>query len=876
MSKNNILLKGLTSNEIEKIRNEKGTNAMPPPPVRHWFQLLLGVAADKTIIILSVAAAISIGISLYSGENIFEGLGILIAVGIAIFVGFLSELRSNRAFQSLIEESEKIRVKVVRDGKFHTVTSDDIVCGDVVLLETGDKIPADGKILQTIELTFNTSMITGESASLSAEEGTEVFRGFSVLTGEGAMLVEKVGMQTEMGKIREALAGEPEPTPLQERLGEMADKIGLLGTAAALAIFFALLLRNYFVNDFALISAQMARQLLNAFIVAVTIVVVAVPEGLPLAVTLSLALNMRRMAKDKNLVRTLSASETLGSATVICSDKTGTLTLNRMRVSSLWTPEGKLEGAVSKCILEGSDRLFNHLLAVNSTAHLEEKNSGKMDYIGNPTEGSMLLLLNEKGKNYLQIRENTDIITRKPFSSARKMMSTLINWDEKSKMLLVKGAPERILEKCIDSASYEDSELIPLSELNTEINQILEKSAGRGERVLALAWKKLPSDTVEYDENGMTLWGFVIIRDPVRKEVAGAIRECNSAGIDVKIVTGDNPLTAKSIGEELNLMMEDDIILEGDEFEKMSDSEITEILPRLRILARSRPNDKFRLVSLLKDAKEVVAVTGDGTNDAPAMRKADVGVSMGISGTEVAKEASDVVLLDDNFSSIVKGVLWGRNLQTNIRRFLQFQLTVNVAALSVAFVGALIGGKPPLTAVQLLWVNLIMDTLAAVALGLEPPQSHLMKSKPKDRTAPLITRPMWYMILGVGFFTFISLIALTRWNFMSEAPEGSLEHMSIIFTTFVFIQVFNEINARSIDGKNPFSGIMKSHGFLIIMAFIVLIQGGLTQFGGKLFQTQGLSLIIWLKIIAFSSTTLLAGAVIRLFIRKSETIHETA
>lgn len=867
MNRNELLLNGINSSEITESRNKHGSNALPPPPVRKWWQLLAGVVSDKTIIILSIAAAISVGISIYTGESIFEGLGIIIAVGIAVGVAFASEMRSNRAFQSLLEESEKIRVKVVRDGKFHTVSSDDVVVGDVVLLETGDKVPADGRIIHTIELSFDTSTITGESSSLSPEIETEVFRGFSVLTGEGAMVVSRVGMATEMGKIRQALSKEPEPTPLQERLSTLADRIGLLGTLSALAIFLAVMIRALILHDVTFMSAVFAKYVLNAFIVAVTIVVVAVPEGLPLAVTLSLALNMRRMARDKNLVRTLSASETLGSATVICSDKTGTLTLNRMRVSTLWTPEGKASVASSMCMTDGKDRLFNYLVAVNSTAHLEEKEN-TTEYIGNPTEGSLLLLLKDKGINYLEVRETSEIITRRPFSSARKMMSTLVNWDNDHSILCVKGAPERIIERCSRASSIFENEGLLVDGFKDEIKDLLEKMAGRGERVLALAYKKLPRDIRDYEEEDLTLWGFAVIRDPVRKEVADAISQCRSAGIDVKIVTGDNPLTAKSIGTELGLVGENDLILEGDVFEKMSDEEVHKILPHLRILARSRPNDKYRLVSLLKDADEVVAVTGDGTNDAPAMRKADVGVAMGISGTEVAKEASDVVLLDDNFSSIVKGVLWGRNLQTNIKRFLQFQLTVNVAALTVAFTGALIGGRSPLTAVQLLWVNLIMDTLAALALGLEPPVPELMQERPGNRRAPLITRPMWYMILGMGIFTFAALMVLMRWNFLGDGATGSREHLSVIFTTFVFIQVFNEINARSIDGTNPFRGILASKGFLSIMAIIVVVQIALTQFGGKLFQTYPLSPIVWVKIIAFSSTALIAGMIIRIFIKR--------
>jgi P-type Ca2+ transporter type 2C len=858
---------GLNDQEILKSRENHGSNILPLPPAIKWYQILGGVASDKTILILSVAAALSIGIAVYTGESIFEGLGILIAVFIAIAVGFISELRSSKAFQSLLEESDKLRVKVVRNGKFHTIESDDLVVGDIVLVETGDKIPADGKVVHTVDLTCDSSMITGESASSSPQLDDEICRGYVVLTGEGTMEITKVGLATEMGKISDALAKEPEPTPLQERLSSLADKIGIVGTVAAVFIFGALLARNLYMIDTAITSPIVLKFMLDAFIVAVTIIVVAVPEGLPLAVTLNLALNMRRMAKDNNLVRTLAASETLGSATVICSDKTGTLTLNRMRVASLWTLEKGLESAESKCHTTVSTRLYQNLFAVNSTVHLEE-NDGKIEYIGNPTEGSLLLLLKNCGLDYLEIRELCEIISRRPFSSGRKMMSTLIKWDDQSNMLLTKGAPERILERVSFVNGGEGKEKIPYQEVKEQIEKVLFEAGSKGERILAFAYNNETSDVTECREEDLTLWGLAVIRDPVRKEVTQAIEECRRAGIAVKMVTGDNPLTAKAIADELGMVGEDDIVLEGGEFEKMSDEEVIKILPNLAILARSKPTDKYRLVSLLKKQNEVVAVTGDGTNDAPALKKSDVGVAMGISGTEVSKEASDIILLDDNFKSIVKGVVWGRSLQNNIKKFLQFQLTVNVAALTVAFVGALIGGRSPLTAVQLLWVNLIMDTLAAVALGLEPPSKDLLKQKPRKRNSSLITKPMWWMILGMGLFTFISLMSLYQWNFLGQGPKGSREHLSVIFTTFVFLQLFNEINSRTIDAwTNPFKGLLKSKGFIFIGILTIIIQVLLTQFGGELFQTVALSLKTWGKIILFSSSALVMGYIIRMLMR---------
>jgi len=863
------ILHGLNSGEIENLRKEKGSNALPPPPVRRWYQILGAVINDKTIWILSAAAAISVAVSVVRGENVFEGVGILLAVGIAVGVGFASEFRSSRAFQALLAESDRMKIKVVRDGKFHVVLADELVVGDLVLMETGDKVPADGHVVKTVEMSFDTSTITGESASTTAEIDTPVYRGFSVLSGEGAMVVTAVGQATEMGKIRDALATDPEPTPLQERLSELADRIGLGGTIAAGAIFLALFARSILINDVAFLSPECLQFVLNAFIVAVTIVVVAVPEGLPLAVTLSLALNMRRMARDNNLVRTLAASETLGSVTIIASDKTGTLTLNRMRVSSLWTTEGGEEPAVGKCFHGPDDRLFQYLLAANSTAHLEDKGAGRFDYIGNPTEGGLLFMLHDCGHDYIDIRDSAKVLGRRSFSSARKMMSTQVAWDEKQSILLVKGAPERILERCMDSASSLTSEKPALAKNRGEMDRILNQAASRGERVLALAYRFLPLEARDYEEDQLTLWGFAIIKDPVRREVADSIAQCRAAGIRVMMVTGDNPLTARAIAEELGLMSEGGEVWDGMQFEEMSDDEVKARLKDLRILARSRPNDKFRLVSLLKETNEVVAVTGDGTNDAPALKKADVGVAMGISGTEVSKEASDVVLLDDNFTSIVKGVLWGRSLHANIQKFLQFQLTVNVAALTVAFVGALVGGRSPLTAVQLLWVNLIMDTLAAIGLGLEPPQETLLKKKPRARNAKLITSSMWFLILGMGFYTFVSLMVLFRWNFLGADARNTPEHLSVIFTTFVFLQVFNEINARSLSGyESAFRGLLHSRGFLFILGLICVVQALLTQFGGQLFQTSPLSAATWLRVLAFSSTSLVVGVFLRFLMRR--------
>ncbi len=852
---------GLTPEEVIQSRRKHGSNDLLPPPPVPWWKLLARTVSDRTIIVLSTAAVISIGISLYTGHPIYDGIGILAAIFIAVSVGFYSELKSHRAFHSLLTEARRYRVKVIRDGQVHTVPTEDVVKDDIVLLETGDRVPCDGVILEAVDLTLDTSTITGESIPQDGSAGDRVYRGYVVSSGSAVMQAQAVGAATEMGRIRDALSSEPEPTPLQDRLAELADRIGLVGTMAAFLIFLALAAHHISVHGMAISDPAWWSAILDAFIVAVTIVVVAVPEGLPLAVTLSLALNMRRMVRDKNLVRTLAATETLGSATVICSDKTGTLTLNRMKVTALWNP-GDDPG--TKCYLPPYDRLMHWLFAVNSTAHLEFED-GQMRYIGNSTEGALLAYLYEHDKDYTAIRASAEIIARRSFSSETKMMSTLVRWDDQHNMLLVKGAPEKIIERCAGWAMYPEDDPRPIDEIFNDFNKILHESTSAGQRILAFAYKPVPRDITEITDDGLIFWGLAIIKDPIRRQVHEALEGARSAGVDVKMVTGDNLGTARSIAEELGLLQKGDIVLTGDEFAAMSEEEAASALPKLRILARSRPHDKYRLVSLLKQAGEVVAVTGDGTNDAPALRKADVGIAMGKSGTEVAKEASDVVLLDDNFSTIMKGVVWGRSLRANIQKFLQFQLTVNLAALLTAFVGALLGGRSPLTAVQLLWVNLIMDTLAAIALGLEPPDPALLEEPPRGRTDPLITPYMITMIAGMGLYTFAALMFLLHRNFLGEGPVGSAEHLSVVFTTFVFIQIFNEINARSVrPSGGPLKNLHKSWGFLAIMLLIVVIQVLLTQFGGPLFQTHPLSASTWMKIILFSATALPVGYLLRI------------
>jgi Ca2+-transporting ATPase len=887
--------------------------------------------------VLFVSALVLFVVGLLAGRPSVEGLAVMVAVILATGVAFLSEYKSDREFEILNAQKESLHVKVIRGGQFHTIPLEDVVVGDSVVLETGDEVPADGRLVKATDLDVDQSLMTGESEPVRKRpmpaddlaEGPEqpgcLYRGTQVVDGLGQMVVTEVGDATVLGQIARRLSAEDdeeegeqgdeqqrvkrkltvskELTPLQQKLESLAGLISKVGYVAAGAIFLALLLRGlFFADPREVYWPESTADLLNVlssllayFMYMVIIIVVAVPEGLPMSVTVSLALAMRKMTRANSLVRQLVACETVGSATVICSDKTGTLTQNRMQVVRVsW--EGQVFDRDTPGWVQAEPHLqgprggqpLNWLMinaAVNSTANLEEK-EGQLLPVGNSTEGALLLWLHEEGIEYQKLRLRFEPLYRLHFSSERKRMTTVIRYGAQV-VVLVKGAPEWVLEQ---STAYQaaDGSVRPWTpEILRAVAGRLKDTAERAMRTLAFGYVVLPADTPvdaeglhsrrETMEQGLVYVGFVAIRDPLREDVKEAVARCRGAGIEVKTITGDNVETARAIGAEIGLLdTAGALVLTSQEFNALDDGEVKECLPHLRILARARPLDKFRMVKLLQEQKEVVAVTGDGTNDAPALKKADVGLAMGRAGTEVAKEASKIVLLDDSFATIVKAVHWGRSLYENIQRFIQFQLTINVSALAIAFLGPFLGVKPPFTILQLLWINVIMDTFAAIALCSEPPRPGLMRLPPKRRDESILTRPMvWNIFTTAGFFVVVmmALLLLMKANVgwladpgpRSQAfPQFTDWQVSVFFTVYVFFQVWNEINCRSLVPEvSGFQGLFRNPVFLGILGTIVVVQVLIVTFGGPIFQVEPLGPLAWLWIIVFTSSVLVFAEVTR-------------
>lgn len=870
-----------------------------------------------------------------TGHASVDGLAVMVAVILATGVAFLSEYKSDREFEVLNAQKDSLRVKVLRNAEFHTLPLEDVVVGDLVVLETGDEIPADGRLVKATDLFIDQSLMTGESEAVAkraqpaddAADGPEqpgcLYRGTQVVDGVGQLLVTEVGDATYLGQIARRLAStedeeeeapadneekrvkrkltvSKELTPLQEKLAELADLISKVGYIAATAIFLALLTRGLLKTppevgmQAGLLKSAAA--LLNYFMYMVIIIVVAVPEGLPMSVTVSLALAMRKMTRANSLVRQLVACETVGSTTVICCDKTGTLTQNKMQVVRLcwdgqvfdrespsWVrPEAQLpwprDGKPIDWIVINA--------AVNSTANLEEK-EGKLLPVGNSTEGALLLWLHESGLEYQKLRLQFAPLYQIHFSSERKRMTTVIRFGDRL-VALAKGAPEWVLEQSTHYQAAGGTTQPWTPEVRQQVQEQLKNTAARAMRTLAFGYATLaPEAPSDYDglhglreglESNLVFVGFVAIRDPLREDVKDAIAQCRGAGIEVKMITGDNIETARAIASEIGLLdLPDAVVLTSAEFNALNDEALKQQLPRLRILARARPLDKFRMVKLLQELKEVVAVTGDGTNDAPALKKADVGLSMGRAGTEVAKEASKIVLLDDSFATIVKAVHWGRSLYENIQRFIQFQLTINVSALVIAFLGPFFGVKPPFTILQLLWINVIMDTLASIALCSEPPRPGLLQMPPKKRDESILTRSMlWNVFTTATFFIIVMMTLLVgmenyQWfagsqSRVSEAfPELTVRQVSIFFSIYVFFQVWNEINCRSLVPEvSGFQGLFRNPIFLSIVGIIVAVQVLIVStFVGDVFKVEPLSIRDWLAITLFTSSVLLFAEVTR-------------
>ena len=855
---------GLTDEQVKQSREQHGRNVLTPPHRTSLWKLYLDKYRDPIIQILLVAAFVSL-ILAFIEQNFMETIGIFVAVFLATTVGFYFERDAAKKFNVLTALSEEQPVKVRRKGKVMQIPRHDIVVGDVVLIEVGDEVPADGELLTCTDLQINESTLTGEPITeKNLEEGGDgayprnvVLRSTMVMNGRGEFVVTAVGDATEIGKVAQKSTEQTSvKTPLYVQLDKLASMISKVGSVVSVAAFVIFLVHDILTNpvwggkDY----FYMAEIVLGYFMMAVTLIVMAVPEGLPMAVTLSLALNMRRMLKSNNLVRKLHACETMGAVTVICTDKTGTLTQNQMQVDELLQKDDNAQ-------------LLDVAIALNSTAELDEDKA-----IGNPTESALLLWLKSQGKDYKEIRQQAKVLKQQPFSTEKKYMATIAEVSDK-KYLLVKGAPEIVLSLC----QMEERE-------RNQALRELDEWQHKAMRTLAFAFKEIEADlniSQLLSDKNFTLQALVAITDPIRKDVPAAVKECRRAGIEVKVVTGDTAATALEIGKQIGVFEDeaenigadgdmtslDQQMITGEQWEALSDEEAYERAKDIRVMSRARPTDKQRLVAMLQKRGEVVAVTGDGTNDAPALHYAHVGLSLG-SGTSVAKEASDMTLLDDSFKSIANAVMWGRSLYRNLQRFLFFQLVVNVVALLLVLGGSVIGTEMPLTVTQILWVNLIMDTFAALALASLPPSHEVMQDKPRKGSDFIITKSMAWGILFCGVVFFAVMFALLV--YCERRGEGGVDvhELTIFFTIFVMIQFWNLFNAKALGSNHTaFRHFLKDKGMILVLGLILIGQWIIVTFGGEMFRTVPLSATEWLAIIGGTSIVLWAGEVFRLFKR---------
>ena len=864
---------GLTDEQVKQSREQHGKNVLTPPQRTSLWKLYLDKYRDPIIQILLVAAFVSL-ILAFIEKNFMETIGIFVAVFLATTVGFYFERDAAKKFNLLTALSEEQPVKVRRNGKVMEIPRHDVVVGDVVLVEVGDEVPADGELIVCNDLQINESALTGEPVAEKSLEGggdgayprNVILRSTMVMNGRGEFVVTAVGDATEIGKVAKKSTEQTSvETPLHMQLDKLAKMISKVGSVVSVAAFFIFLIHDILTNpawggkDY----FYMAEIVLKYFMMAVTLIVMAVPEGLPMAITLSLALNMRRMLKSNNLVRKLHACETMGAVTVICTDKTGTLTQNKMQVSALELKQG--DGA-----------LLDTAIALNSTAEL---NDGKP--IGNPTESALLLWLDAQGKDYEELRKQVNVLKQLPFSTERKMMATLAEVDGET-YLFVKGAPEIVMKKCI----IEDR-------MQRQSAEELDEWQHKAMRTLAFAYKKVETSIMRtsrtstaevvalLDANDLQLQAIAAITDPIRPDVPAAVQECRHAGIEVKVVTGDTAATALEIGKQIGVFEDepenigadgsltslDQQMITGEQWEALSDEEAYERAKDIRVMSRARPIDKQRLVAMLQKRGEVVAVTGDGTNDAPALHYAHVGLSLG-SGTSVAKEASDMTLLDDSFKSIANAVMWGRSLYRNLQRFLFFQLVVNVAALLLVLGGSVIGTEMPLTVTQILWVNLIMDTFAALALASLPPSHEVMKDKPRKASDFIINKSIGFGILFCGIVFFLVMFALLVYCERRGKGGVDVHELTMFFTTFVMIQFWNLFNAKALMSHHTaFRHFLKDKGMILVLVLVLVGQWIIVTFGGEMFRTTPLSLHEWLLIIGSTSVVLWVGELWRTFKR---------
>lgn len=868
---------GLSSLQVEESRRKNGSNVLTPAARTPWWRLLLGKFKDPLIIILCVAGILSIAVSVYEYyagggyEVFFEPAGIIAAVVLATGLSFAFEQRADKAFAVLNRVNDDEAVRVARDGAVTEVPRRDIVVGDIIFLGTGDEVPSDARLLESTMLTVDESSLTGEPSCAKSSDpahadpdatyaSDRVLRGTKVMEGHGVARVEAVGDATENGRTMQAThIDNGVETPLDIQLRRLGRMITIVSYSVAAIVVVGRMWMFFHTHAGESVAwMDITAYSLQTLMIAVALVCVSVPEGLPMAVTLSLAYSMRRMLRTNNLVRKLHACETMGAATVICTDKTGTLTRNRMQVDSADFYVSPHDAAVG--------------IAVNSTADLDLSDPAHPAPVGNPTEGALLLYLHDAGIDYMKLKESVRTIAELPFSTERKYMATAIEDADGKRTLHIKGAPEIVMAMCATVADGRPAD---------NISAQLREMQARGLRTLAFARAALPAgatgiagDTI--NASGIELTGITAISDPVRPDVRDAIEQCTHAGIDVKIVTGDTPVIAREIGRQVGLWDDagdaDDAVVTGPEFAAIPDAELPERAQRIRIIARARPLDKKRLVQALQKAGEVVAVTGDGTNDAPALKAAHVGLSMG-DGTAVAKEASDITIIDNSFASIARAVMWGRSLYRNIQRFILFQMTVNVAACLIVLAGAFLGTQSPLTVTQMLWVNLIMDTFAAMALASLPPSESVMRDRPRRRDAFIITRPMWSFIIGTGLVFFGILLVLlylfghtditSLTQLLQACPVAAHEltpyEQTLLFSIFVFMQFWNLFNARAFATGRSALHLSGCGEFLFILGVIAVGQVLIVSFGGKVFSVTPLRASDWAIIIASTSLVLWIG-----------------
>lgn len=863
---------GLTDEQVKQSREQYGRNVLTPPHRTSLWKLYLDKYRDPIIQILLVAAFVSL-ILAFIEHNFMETIGIFVAVFLATTVGFYFERDAAKKFNVLTALSEEQPVKVRRGGKVMQIPRHDIVVGDVVLIEVGDEVPADGELLVSTDLQINESTLTGEPITEKNTEGggdgayprNVILRSTMVMNGRGEFVVTAVGDATEIGKVAQKSTEQTSvKTPLYVQLDKLASIISKVGSVVSVAAFVIFLVHDILTNpawggkDY----FYMAEIVLDYFMMAVTLIVMAVPEGLPMAITLSLALNMRRMLKSNNLVRKLHACETMGAVTVICTDKTGTLTQNQMQVDELLPKDD-------------NQHLLDVAIAINSTAELDEDKA-----IGNPTESALLLWLKSQDKDYRELRHQAKVLKQQPFSTEKKYMATIAEVDGE-KYLLVKGAPEIVLALCEMEERYRNQALRELDEWQHKAMRTLAFAYRRIDRGEAASEKSVPTIGQLLSAKDFTLQALVAITDPIRKDVPAAVKECRHAGIEVKVVTGDTAATAMEIGKQIGVFEDeaenigadgdmtslDQQMITGEQWEALSDEEAYKRAKDIRVMSRARPTDKQRLVAMLQKHGEVVAVTGDGTNDAPALHYAHVGLSLG-SGTSVAKEASDMTLLDDSFKSIANAVMWGRSLYRNLQRFLFFQLVVNVAALLLVLGGSIIGTEMPLTVTQILWVNLIMDTFAALALASLPPSHEVMNDKPRKATDFIINKGMAFGILFCGIAFFIVMFAMLIYCERRGKGGVDVHELTVFFTTFVMIQFWNLFNAKSLgSNRTAFRHFLKDKGMILVLALVLVGQWLIVTFGGEMFRTVPLSLTEWLVIIGATSIVLWVGEIWRAFKR---------